>query len=535
MELKDILGRFTNTWRNMTSGKTTGLIGFIIVIATLLVAYYLIFGKVTYVTLFNNLDVTNSGKIVKKLDESGVTDYKLANGGSTILVPEDKVDRLRINLAMDGALPSNGTGFEIFDSSGFAITDEDRKIMYQRALEGELQRTISSFEEVTFARVHLSLPKESVFSRDEQLGSASVILQLNPYEQLSNEQIRGVIALVSGAIKGIPEGNVRVVDSNANLLSEGLRENGTVSGIGGIEERFEMKKSFESEIESQLKTMLERTLGKGRVAVSVNAILNYDSEEATSIFYDKDNNVVRSLQERILVDSSANSIGGSPVDNNIQYYSATSAAGITGLNTFENIKNYEISETKTRVLKAPGELLRLTTSVVYDGNLDVAKKASIRNIVIGAVGYDDARNDLINIEGIEFDRTYEAEVAKEIEIQLAAIAKEEKQQGYIDLALKIVGGIFALVFFIIFMIGLKKKSERRAIADTNMINSMNGVNPAQQAMEPVAVDDVFESISLNLEREGVSQQKENEINAFVEKDPDRVAEIVKTWILKEEV
>ncbi len=538
MNLNQIFERFANTWKNMPSSRKTGLLSFVIVLTAALLVYYFVFGKTTYVALFNNLDINNSGKVVQKLDEKGVTKYKLENGGSTILVPSDQVDKLRIDLAIDGALPTNGTGFEIFDSSSFAITDEDRKIMYQRALEGELQRTISSFEEVSFARVHLSLPEDSVFSREEESGSATVMIQLKAFSQLNSSQIRGVISLVSGAIKGIPEANVRVIDSNANLLSVGvLDEDRSIGlGIGGMTERFEMKRSFESEVENRLKDVLERTFGKGKVAVSVNADLNYDSEEQTSIFYDKDNNVIRSEQERLLVDSGADTEGRSPVDNNIQYYSSTSAAAINGINTFETIKNYEISETTTRVVRAPGELLRMTTSVVYDGSLNDAMKESIRNIVIGAVGFNDVRSDLINIEGIAFDRTYEEQVAIEMKEQLAVIAKEEKINGYIQLGLSVLGGIILLIMFITFMRKRKKNAQIRALEDANMLAQANNgtLEAGGQQVQPVGVDDVFDSISLSLDSESAVAKKEKEVNAFVEKDPEKVAEIVKTWILKEE-
>ena len=156
-KLKQAANRMNNIWGNMSGGKRTGIFVMGLAFALALTAYYIFFGRTEYVPAFASLDMNDSANIVKKLDELKITDYRIEDEGTTIMVPSDQVDRLRLDLAMDGLLPNSGKGFEIFDDAGFAVTDEDRKIMYQRAMEGELARSIMTLEEVEFARVHLAL------------------------------------------------------------------------------------------------------------------------------------------------------------------------------------------------------------------------------------------------------------------------------------------------------------------------------------------------------------------------------------------
>ena len=193
-----IWNKLSGAWSKLSRAKK---ISFIIVLCSLIAAisvYSLSSNKTEYIPVFTNLDIQDSSQIVEKLDESKYTDYKIAENGTAILVPEKDVDRLRLDLAIDGVLPDSGEGFELFDKSSYAMTDADREILYQRALEGELQRSIQSLEEVDKARVHLALSEETIFMKEQKPATASIILTLKTGKTLSPEQIKGIISLVSG-------------------------------------------------------------------------------------------------------------------------------------------------------------------------------------------------------------------------------------------------------------------------------------------------------------------------------------------------
>ncbi len=519
--LKDFMERLHTTWSNMTSGKRLALISVGVAFIVSLAMYYFVFGKVTVVPLFTDLSIADSAKVVQKLDEMGVTDYKIELGGTTISVPEERVDRLRIDLANNEALPSNGKGFELFDSTSFTLTNEEREIMYQRAVQGELQRAIMSLEEVNFATVILSMPVESLFASEEKSGSASVLLRLNAFKKMNPQQVRGIIALVSGAVKGIPPENVQVIDTELNYLSLGLDESNDLSSAQETGNRLSLKQNFENKLAKDIQEMLETALGSGKVVVKINADMNFDTEEKTIISYG-DQLALRSIEESIHIESGQEQdLSLSPIDNNIQYYGENTEqiAQSPGLNDYQNIRNYEIDETQVHTIKAPGEIVRLTTSVIYDGDLSAERKEAIENIVIGAVGLDTLRGDIINVEGLVFDRTSEVELKKEMDAAEAAYLAEMKKQAIFKYVGMGVGSLFFLIFLIIVLLRIRRFSKEN--------------DESMRDVHPMPIEEMIQDVSSKLTYNEV-QGSEIEVKEYANESPDKVADIVKTWILKDE-
>lgn len=522
---KQLAIRMNQTWKDMGSGKRMGVAVFLTTVAVALTVYYAFFGRTVYVPVFTGLDMNDSAGIVQKLDEMKIDDYRIEDDGATILVPESRVGRLRLDLAMDGLLPNSGKGFEIFDDAGFAVTDEDRKIMYQRALEGELARSVMSLEEVEYARIHLALPEESVFTREAEPGNATVVVKVNPLRELDARRIRAIVSLVSGAVRNVPEANVRVIDTNANLLSEGVYPGeGELPASALASNHLAMEKAFERELETGLQAMLEQTLGAGKVLVKVNADMDFDSEEKTQVAYD-DASVVRSRQDRIEKAGGLSApTGSSPVDNNVTYTIETpEAASDDSVNTYETVQNYEIGETRTHTVKAPGEVRRLSTSVVYDGTLSEARRTAIRNIIVAAVGYNEARGDLISVEGLAFDKSYQTELIADMEEQQAAEFAAEQNRRKILLYGGIAGGFLLLILMVATAILLRKgrkKGDFRERLDMNID-------------QPLPIEDILEDATLRLEPLE-DAELEKSIKEYAEEHPEKLAELVKTWILKDE-
>lgn len=524
---KELAIRIDKTWKSLGRINRLGVIGFFAALLIALIAYYVFFGRTVYVPAFSGLEMNDSAGIVKKLDEMKISDYRIEDEGATILVPENQVGRLRLDLAMDGLLPNSGKGFEIFDDAGFAVTDEDRKIMYQRALEGELARSVMSLEEVEYARVHLALAEESVFTREAESGNATVVVKISPLGRLEDRQIRGIISLVSGAVRNVPEGNVKVVDTNANLLSEGIfLDESEMPATALADRHLAMEASFERNLESGIQSILEQTLGVDKVLVKINAEMDFDSEETTVVEYD-DATVIRSQQDRLeRTEVSSGSEGASPVDSNLEYYieNPGEVAGDSNVNSYETIRNYEIGETRVHRVKAPGEVRRISASVVYDGALSENQKNAIRNIVIAAVGYDETRGDLISVEGMAFDRTYQNQLIAEMEEQQTVDYANAQSRRKILLYGGIAGGFLILILMVTAMLLIRKGTRE---PDFRQRLDMN-------IGQPLPLEDVIEDASLRLTpRE--DPEIEKGIKKYAEEHPEKLAELVKTWILKDEV
>ncbi|MTI65724.1 MAG: flagellar M-ring protein FliF [Firmicutes bacterium] len=527
--LKEILNNIKEGWNGLSKGKKVviGIVGITLIIS--FIAYYFLFGKVSYAPIFTNLDIQDSSQIVNKLKEKNI-EYKIENGGRKILVPENGVEKLRLDLAIDGVIPNNGKGYEIFDDAGFAVTDEDRKIMYQRAMEGELQRSIMSLSEVKSARVHIAMPEETIFTKETKLGSASVILKLEDFKEINNEQIRGIISLVSGAIKDLPEENVRVLDSRANLLSRGvLNEDKGLNSKESVNERMNLKRQFEKSLEDDLQTLLGKTLGLGNVVVQVSADLDFDSKETTVIKY-ADDGVIRSEQKRIqrndeLTDGEAQS----PIDNNMQNVvdeTEENAENDESVTNYESIKNYEIGETTTRTMTLPGKVLNISTSVVCnEANLSEEKKNAIRDIVIGSIGYKEQRGDIIKVVGMEFNNELEEQISKEFEPD----TNTEDESLFSKYRLYVYAGIALLgLLGLIIVLLLRKRSKKRVNEETKTEGIDYTVN--DDLMDEVTADsDDFERMT-PAEEDGIEKQ----VKEFAKDYPDNMAELIKAWVAEDE-
>jgi flagellar M-ring protein FliF len=284
-KILDFLKSLGQKWKDLSKGKKTaiiiGTVTFISVIAIIL-SYTT---KVTYAPLFYNLESQDAAAIRDKLIADKVP-YKVKD--NTILVPKDLVEELRISVYSGGYLPSSGKGFELFDESKFGVTDTEAKVMYQRALETELARTIESLNEVDKARVHLVLPDETVFARETEKATASVTLMLKGTSSLTPEQVKSVIALVSGSVKDLPKENIEVIDSNLNHLSEGLYDETTGSDTMSASKQQQLENEFEAKIQKDVVRMLESVFGTGKVSVNVNTDMDFDSKKISQVKYDKE-------------------------------------------------------------------------------------------------------------------------------------------------------------------------------------------------------------------------------------------------------
>lgn len=517
-KFKEIIEGVKNGWKKMDSKKKMAM-GSVVIAIFLAVSLFTYFNRVIYAPLFTNLELDDSGSIVEDLKLKKI-EYKLSNGGKDILIDEKLIDGYRLEVATEGNMPEKSSGFEMFDNMGMMATDEDRKIMYQRALSGELQRSIMSIDAIIASKVHLVLPEKTMFETEKNPGSASVIVEIDPLKKINNDTVRGIVALVYGAVDNVPEENIQIIDSKGKLLSAFLKEEKENGVVGNVNTNSTMREDFQKKVEINLNELLGGIFGGDKIKVSVFADLDFDAEETTTISYTDP--IARSEQV-----SSVEEAGDSGNIGDANSNAVGDQADGGGIVLDRKVNN-ELTTTTQTTIKAPGKVKKLTTSIVYDGNLTPEASDQILSIVAAATGYDTERGDFISIEGVNFDRAYEENVQKELD----AIKEEEAQEktgfnkyrDYIFIGMAAIFGIL-LIAGLVAMIRSRMKAE---------------VDPFDEAF-PMQVP--IGEINQAMEREEPKKEKpkpkpervekvtsKSKASDFVNKNPELAAELIKAWM-----
>jgi flagellar M-ring protein FliF len=372
-----------------------------------------------YRVLFSNLSDRDGGSIVAALQTSNIP-YKVAEAGGAILVPADQVHETRLRLASQG-LPKNGSvGFELMDNQKFGISQFAEQVNYQRALEGELEKTISSISSVKSARVHLAIPKPTVFVREKELPTASVLVELYPGRTLDEGQTVAIQHMVASGVPDMPVKNVTIVDQDGNLLTQGSTANGLdASQLKYVQE-------IEQSTQSRIDAILAPLFGAGNARSQVSADIDFSKLEQTAESYGPNGNpqasAIRSQQSSESTENGEASVGGvpgalsnqppqpasAPVD---AAAAASGAAPTTPVNVHKDTTtNYEVDRTVRHYEQPMGGIKRLSVAVVvnYQKQVDAKglitmqplsadKLTQVQQLVKDAMGYDEKRGDSVNV------------------------------------------------------------------------------------------------------------------------------------------
>lgn len=512
-KVKNITEKAKGGWDKLDSKRKITLA--IIVVGIILIAIFATYysNKTEYATLFTNLELEDAGRIASDLEGKGIK-FQLENNGRDILVDEKILDEYRIQLAMDGMMPQNSTGFEIFDDMGLMVTDEDRKIMYERALTGELQRSIMSLDAVNNAKLHLTIPEKTIF--DDQVGtpSASIVLELKDYETVTENMIVGIASLVSGAVDNLEMENIRIIDSRGNLLSASLQQNNDISSHTIVNQHTDLKESFESKVESKVLELLGSAFGWDKVKVSVFADLDFDAEESTTIRYSDP--VVRSEQ----IEASGGNIDvqqvtGGNLDDNISNVIESEDGDSSYLN---RTINNELTTETTNTIKAPGKVDKLSTSVIYDGNLSNADIARIENIVAAATGYDGERGDIINVESIVFDRPDQGGIDDGTDSGSGIGQIISNNRAWIIR----IAGILAIILLLVLIIRNRIKKKREEAEFQKQLEMEEAAALAPTIGQAVEIID--EKMEIKSDPKEISAQN------YAKENPDIAADLIKAWL-----
>jgi len=340
----------------------------------------------TYVSLYHDLDLAESGQIAENLGKTDIP-YRLSAGGSEVLVPASDVARARVTLAKAG-LPSNGRpGLELFDKPDWGMTDFTERVTYQRALEGELARTIGGLKGVERAQVHLVMPDASSLHSQDRPAGAAVVVTLKPGVTLSPETVRGITYVVSNSVEELSSDNVAVMDDAGHVLSVPSAGD---SGEGLTTRQLEVERSVESHLEDKIESMLATVVGSGRVHAQVSAQMSFDQVDRTTESFDPDGQVLQNEQRSEAQGGAVAESGGSQTVLN---------------NSYQNSHKIE------KYVGSVGSVTKLSVAVLVDqkalqaaapggGRLDVPQ---IESMVRNAIGADSTRGDRVSVSAVAFE------------------------------------------------------------------------------------------------------------------------------------
>lgn len=419
--------------------RNLGLTRLIIIVGvTLSVVVFFVFlanrvSRPDMALLYKELELDDAGRIVQMLEQRNVR-YELRNNGTEILVPRDTVARMRMAAAEEGLPFGGNVGYEIFDrTDALGTTSFVQNVNLLRALEGELARTITSLNRVSKARVHIVLPKRKVFQKDNQKPSASIMLTVRG--SLDGPRVLAIQNLVAAAVAGLEPAHVAVIDSRGNLLSRVVDSNGGLAAPGSLQE---LRVAKEQRIKLAVESLLERTIGPGKVLAEVSAELNHDRITTNTETYDPEGQVIRSTQLR--EEKSESSEGDNEqavtVANNLPDGQESQGQGSNSKSSnsvSEETTNFEITRETTTLIREAGLVKRLSIAVLVDGTYTPAAEEGgqptyvprsaeeldqLTKLVQSAIGFDAARGDTVELQSMRFvsQDIEEPEIEKPFEI-----------------------------------------------------------------------------------------------------------------------
>ena len=495
-----------------------------------------------YRVLFANLPDKEGGAVVAQLSTMQVP-YRFAAGGSAILVPADKVDEVRLKLASEGLPKSSVVGFELMDNARFGQTQTQERVNYQRALEGELTRTISSIDAVESARVHLALPNQNGFFREQQKPSASVVLMLRGGRTLDRAQLAGIVHLVASSVPELQTKDVSVLDQTGTLLTEN-RDHGA-QGLDPTQLQY--VNQLEADYTKRIQELLEPVVGAQNLRATVTADVDFSQSDATSEQFkpnqgDPKDASVRSQQ------SSDSSGPGTPVPSGIPGATSNTppvpaTAPINGASAplqaaqvgtsgggghREVVTNYEVDRTVRVTRGATGLVRRLNAAVVVNQKTTTDAKGKttttplsqdemdkLTALVQEAIGYDKGRGDSVKV----INAPFRVEPApKEEELPLW------KQQWFLDLirAGGVPAGLTLGALAVLF--GLVRPAVMAALAPPAKKD-----DESAEGVHEVVEDSPEESLPEILEAPQMAKKLES-ARQLAKDNPTAVANIVREWV-----
>ena len=528
-------------FKNLSMGRKVGLFAVLALAIAAIVVSSMWATAPRYEYLFTDLTDTDAALIVQELKGNNIP-YRLAKNGTAVMVPDKNVYENRLELASKG-LPKGGggKGFSLFDETSFSTSEFVQKINYQRALEEELANTIKSMEEIDSARVHIVLPKESVFIEEETPAKASVVIKPKTGTRLNSRQVEGIVYLVAKSVRGLEPENISIIETTGRVLYEGKKDD---SAAGFASNSIEVRQSIERMLEQRAQDMLERVVGPNSSVVRVSADINMDMVKKVEDTYDPEVQVARSEELKNSFKAGAQSASGvAGTQSNLP----TGKGEVMSIppnaesGTSSVVRNYEIGRNQTETVKSPGEIRRLTISIVVDGTYEPDKKgkpqfkprsaAELKNIedaVKNAVGYNADREDLITISCMAFAQEDSGLTEPTTKDKLVDMAKQLAQPFMYLLIVLMV--LLMVIRPIIKWLGASIKphpvAAPAAAAAANVEDQLTLSKEGEIAK--------IEAMSKNAEVRNAVQDQRDIIENMTQNDIESATAVVRAWLQEKE-
>jgi len=498
-------------WSKLNPNERLIVIASVMILGVALAVWFGVTRQPAYALLYGNLDPTDAGRVISELQGRNVK-YKLSDGGKSVHVPAEEVDELRIALASGGFAPTGTEGYEILDRANLGMSDFLQRQNRTRAIEGELARTLMSLDEVSVARVHLTLPQPTPFIAEKVEPMASVVLGLTPPgSTLSRDRVAAVRTFVAGAIGSMDPNNVTIIDQNMNLLTgPSLSQPGAL-----LPTQEEVRRNYETEKAGEIRSLLERRWGIGKVAVSFSCQMDFDEVSTESLKYEP----VSGTEHGVLVSEErtedsvegqgpAAPVGAPGTESNIPSYVSASGQPFESESSTET-KNYESSSTHEVRVQAPGTVTRSSVGVLIDDtdrNIDPRDETAVESLVIASAGIDVTQGDTVTVEFGPFDTSVRDELtAQQAKLNAAAIR---------DLVIKAAIAFVVLWIFWLVLRNFLKPLEAPVVLPAERPEELE---PGVEL--PAADAETLEKLRMR-----------EEIERLIKEDPSGASRVIKTWL-----
>ncbi|PZM97418.1 MAG: flagellar M-ring protein FliF [Actinobacteria bacterium] len=479
----------------------------------------------SYAPLFTNLATSDAAAITEKLTASGVP-YKLADGGQTILVPQDQVYDLRLRMSAEGLPAEAESGYSLLDKQGITTSEFMQHVGYQRALEGELSKTIKAIDGVKAATVHLVIPQKDIFANDQSKPSASVLVVSEPGKSLNHGQVQAIVHLVASSVEGLEPERVTVAGSDGRVLSTGDGE----SLAADADLRAQQTAQFEQRMNAALQRMLDSVVGPGNSVVQTSADLDFDQTETKTQRYTADPDVPPLSQstERETYTGTGPVTGGVLGPDNIQVPGGTGNGEYTSTKETRNNAVGMVTETRK---SAPGNIRRLSVSVLINQNAAAGiNNADVQQMVTTAAGLDLERGDAISVTTLPFDTTI-ADEASRAEEEAAAADRREQIISWAKT------GAMVLIVLVLLLMAWRanRRARRTALSPEEMARIEQMQAELEQARLALTSADAPTQVLPGGENDAMSPEEQREmrrreLSEMVAEQPEDVANLLRAWI-----
>lgn len=507
---------------------------------SVIIALILWTNQQSYRVLFSNISDGEGGAIVAQLSQLNVP-YRVDASGGAIMVPEGQVHEVRMKLAQLGVPKGGAVGFELLDQEKFGISQFSEQVNFQRALEGELARTIESLGPIQTARVHLAVPKPSMFVRDHKQPTASVTVNLFNGRTLDEGQVTAITQLISSAVSGLSADNVTLVDQRGNLLTQ--------RGLRGLQtSQLKYTTDIESDYQQRIHRILAPLVGESNVRAQVTAQIDFTQREQTQEAYqpntDPQKMAIRSRQASLAEQGNGLRTGGvpgalshqpptpasAPLTQSITDKDAKSSPGQPYNNRSDETTNYEVDRTLTHTKSSMGRIERLSVAVVInhllqteDGNataMSEAELARIHTLVQEAIGYSAARGDSINIMNSPFNGI--------VEEPTPPLWQQENVQALLMSLARYL--MIAIIGWVMWRKLVRPAWERHQEARLHVLAMEKQARDETQAAQKRAAE---QEAQLRAKQRENTELSSKQLREIAEQEPRIIAQVIRQWMNKE--